>query len=272
MSVVFHDVTFRYAGSTVPALDQVSTEVRRGEVALVTGRLGAGCSTMLMAAAGFAPRLTGGTLAGTVHTLEHTPWTEPGRQALAGRVGFLLPSPWTQLSGMTHTVRDEVAFGPANLGWPRERIIESVSRALAMGGVEHLVERDPATLSGGELQRVIFAGVVAMQPDVYLLDEPAAELDPEAANKVYDMLPALAETAIVMLATTDVDRAASRASRVILLDRGRVMADGAPEAVLGSVQAAVNEVGGSIPALLHMAECAPPFPITVDGVARRFSQ
>src|SRR5207245_5330518 len=89
-----------------------------------------------------------------------------------------LPTPWTQLSGMAFTVWDEVAFGPANLGWPGREIARHVERALERLEIEALAERDPVTPSGGEVQRVMLAGILAMDPDVGLLHEPTAGLDP----------------------------------------------------------------------------------------------
>ncbi|MBI4419601.1 MAG: ABC transporter ATP-binding protein, partial [Gemmatimonadetes bacterium] len=181
----FDHLTFQYPASPRPALDRVSATIEPGAVTLVTGPLGAGCSTLLLVAAGLAPHVTGGQVtSGGVATLGADPTTAEGRRALAGRVGLLLSRPWTQLSGMAFTVSEEIAFGPANLGWDRGRIAEAVDQAMALTGVTHLEDRDPTTLSGGELQRVMLAGVAAMEPALYLLDEPALELDPAGAESV----------------------------------------------------------------------------------------
>src|SRR5207245_6129318 len=123
----------------------------------------------LLVAADLAPRVVGGKIEGRVNFR--------GRGKGEGGRGIVLPTPWTQLSGMAFTVWDEVAFGPANLGWPRERIAGAVDRSLAALDIGALAAREPATLSGGELQRVVIAGIVAMEPALVLLDEPTAELD-----------------------------------------------------------------------------------------------
>jgi energy-coupling factor transport system ATP-binding protein len=272
MTVRLEAVSFRYPTAGVDALRDVTLEFAPGGVHLVTGRLGAGCSTLLLAIAGLAPHVTGGTRLGSVITLGQDPATEEGRGAVAGRVGLLLPTPWTQLSGMAHTVAEEVAFGPANLGWERERIRRAVREALRLVDLEDLAGRDPRTLSGGELQRVIFAAVAAMDPDIYLLDEPAMELDPEAAGAMYRFLPALARRKTVILATTDLDRAVLVAGRVVLLDAGHVIDDGDPASVLGAPRAVEAGATTAVARIAQRAGAQSPLPLTVPAAVARFAR
>lgn len=272
MSVDLEDVTFHYSAATSPALHRVTAGFRPGQVTLVTGRLGSGCSTLLMAVAGLVPHTTGGERSGRVATLGHDPASPSGRAAIAGRVGLLLPTPWTQLSGMAYSIRDEVAFGPANLGWERSRIHRAVEESLTLLAIEHLAGRDPATLSGGELQRAMLAGVVAMNPELYLLDEPTQELDAASASEVYALLPQLAANATVILATSDVDRAVGIADRVVLMDRGSVVADGSPPDVLGGVPAITAGAATTVAMLSHHAGCPSPYPATVDGALERYGR
>src|SRR5438552_2002819 len=213
--LALEEVTFWYPATATPALESVSLEVGSGEVVALVGRGGAGASTLLLIAAGLAPRVTGGRLAGSV--------------TRGARAGIVLPTPWTQLSGMAFTVWDEVAFGPANLGWPEHEITRHVDRALERLEITPLASRDPVTLSGGELQRVIVAGILAMDPDLVLLDEPTAELDPEGARAVWRLVRSLAgEGKAVILATSDVDALPGVADRIIWLDQGSVRALGEP--------------------------------------------
>jgi len=267
VSIALEWVSFSYPAAREPALDSINATFTPGSVTLVTGALGAGSSTLLLVAAGMAPHLTGGRLSGKVTTLGADPTTIDGRRALAGKVGLLLPTPWTQLSGMAPTVTDEIAFGPANHGWPRERIRDAVNAAMERTGIAHLASRDPATLSGGELQRVMFAGVIAMEPAVYLLDEPALELDPAGAESLYGMLPDLARSSIVVVASTDTDRLADVVGRVMLLSQGRCIADGTPNEVLGSPAAVGRRSSTTIAEITAEAGMAAPYPLSV-GAAR----
>jgi energy-coupling factor transporter ATP-binding protein EcfA2 len=244
-------VTYRHAGASTPALVDVTLEVSPGEVVALTGAPGAGATTFLLVAGGFAPRLIGGTLEGTVHRG-------------AARPGIVFAAPWTQLTGLCQTVLAEVAFGPAGLGLPRQAVRVTAERALERLGVLHLAERDPATLSGGELQRVIVAAALALEPDLLLLDDPAAELDPAGADALYDLLPGVAAAgAVVLVATPDAERAARAATRAVRLDGGRVVADGAPAAVLTDTPAA---------RIALAAGCPVPLPLDAEALVARVAR
>jgi energy-coupling factor transporter ATP-binding protein EcfA2 len=213
-------LSFRYAGSTTYALSDVTLSVERGEVVLVAGRPGSGTSTLLLVAGAYAPRLVGGAIEG-------------GLSISASRPSIVFATPWTQLTGLCRTVFAEVAFGPASHALPRERIRALVGLQLERLGVAHLSTRDPATLSGGELQRVIVAAALALEPDLLLLDDPAAELDPAAADALYGLLKETAAEGVgVLVATPDVERGARVASRAIVLEAGRVIHDGEPAGAL----------------------------------------
>lgn len=259
-------VGFRYARSDVDVLTDVSLSLPGGGITCITGRLGAGASTLLLAVAGLAPRTTGGHRSGRITTLDVDPSTTDGARQIRGRAGVLLPTPWTQLSGMTYVVRDEVAFGPANLGWESGRIGTTVERSMELLDITRLADRDPATLSGGEMQRTVLAGLLAMEPDLLLLDEPDLELDPAAADRLYKLLAELALTTTIIVATTDQDRIAESADRVIVLDHGRVVGDGVPAEVLGQPITVSAGSSSSIGALF--AGLGDRVPVTVDEAER----
>ena len=214
------DVTFTYPGADRAALVGVSLEIAAGEIVVIAGAAGAGASTLLLVATGLAPRLVGGTLT--------------GRRAIgARRCGIVFARPWTQLTGLCSTVRDEVAFGPASYGLPRETVLAAAEHAMQQLGIAHLAARDPAHLSGGELQRVVVASALALEPDLLALDDPAAELDPEAADALYAMLPQLARAGTaILVATPDLGRAAPVATRAVVLEQGRIVRDGSPAEVV----------------------------------------
>lgn len=241
-------VTFRYPGAAAPALTVDVLNVQRGEVVAVTGPVGSGCSTLLLVAGGYAPRVTGGTL--------------EGRRVLnAVRSALVFATPWTQLTGIAQTVLAEVAFGPAARGLPRDTVLAHAHAALEKVSAAHLAPRDPGTLSGGELQRVIVASALALDPDLLVLDDPAAELDPEAADRLYELLPLLAaEERTVLVATPDIERAAAVCSRALVLRQGTIVADGLPADVLQDTDAA---------RIARAAGCAAPLPLDVAALVAR---
>jgi len=173
---------------------------------------------------------------------------------------------------MAFTVWDEVAFGPANLGWPRERIAKAVDRSLAALDIGALAARDPATLSGGELQRVVIAGIVAMEPALVLLDEPTAELDPEGAGLVWRLVRALAgDGCSVVVATNDLDALPDVADRTVWMEDGAVRRIGAP-ALLAQESVCEAGLATTVADVWRTARLSAPYPLTVAQAERRWRQ
>lgn len=273
-------VSFRYPGSA-PVLREVTFTVRRGQVTWLFGPLGAGASTVLLAVAGLAPGLTGGTLEGELRVLGERPHSREGRGRLQGRVAYVTAMPYLQLSGMAETVYDEVAFTPANLGWDRARIAEAVPEALARLGVAHLRDRAPEQLSGGELQRVVVAAMLVLQPEVWLLDEPTSALDVAGRQAVAALIRSEAQRgATVLLATEEAELGLAVADETVLLDEGSTVARGDPTSLLGTEL--MWEMGAGSTHVAELARAArrlagpepgrlaSPYPLTVESATERW--
>ncbi len=162
---------------------------------------------------------------------------------LAQHVGLVFQNPENQLFALS--VEKDVAFGLENLGWPRDEIRKRVDWALQVTGIEDLRDRAPHELSGGQQQRVAIACVLAMQPDVIVLDEPTSFLDPLSARKTFDVINELNKKlgVTVILVEHRLDLASRYADRVIAMDDGAVVLNGAPREVFDSEKARLIGIG-----------------------------
>lgn len=223
MTLELHGVAYRYPGTARPAIEGIDLAVGDGEVVGVTGLNDAGKSTLCLVAAGLAPASVGGELLGEV-AIDGADFAERPAQELAGLVGIVLADPSTQRSGIVASVFEEVAFGPVNLGWSRVETIATVRRALRAVGIEDLAERHPERLSGGQSQLLAIASALAMAPRALVLDEPTAQLDPEATDLVVDALRGLARSGTaVLLAEHRLDVLDALGARRVELAGGRVV-------------------------------------------------
>jgi len=226
------DVGYRYAGSARPVLHDVSLDLADGEIVGLVGPNEAGKSTLCLVASGLAPGSIGGALTGSLE-IDGEPMAGRPLHELATRVGIGFQNPATQLSGVAGSVFEEVALGAMNLGLPARETVARARAALGTLRIEHLAERAPRRLSGGEGQLVVLASLLAMRPRHVVLDEPTAQLDPEGTRLVGEALLRLAETGTALLiAEHKTDLLADLCPRVVVIDAGRLVADGPAGSIL----------------------------------------
>ncbi|HWP63832.1 MAG TPA: ABC transporter ATP-binding protein [Candidatus Binatia bacterium] len=224
-------VSFRYRRATEPAIRDVSLAIEPGTVTLVAGPSGCGKSTLIRTLNGLVPHAYPGELHGEVR-IRGRPTTELRLRDIARTVGTVLQDPARQIVGAT--VESELAFGPENLGLPPVEIRRRLSAVASRTAIEHLVGRETAALSGGERQLVAVAGILMMEPDVLVLDEPLANLDPATADRLVAILRRLADEgrAIVIVEHRVEEALALAPDRVLYLEEGRVAYAGAVEGFL----------------------------------------
>ncbi len=223
------NVSVRFGAQPGAALDGVSLHIAAGEHVAVAGPLGAGASTLLRLLNGVVPHLMPADVAGRIRVAGQDPLGMPVR-AMAGLVGLVLDDPG--LSATQGTVAEEVAFGLESLGVPRDAMRPRVAAALRDVGLDGFDERDPATLSGGEQQRLAIASELVMNPQILVLDEPATNLDPAGGTALLVILRRLVAERGVTVVRADRDACGgdSGATRTVQLAAGRIVADGAPAA------------------------------------------
>ena len=226
------NLVYRY--NQAAALDGLSMSVNKGERLALVGANGSGKSTLLRILDGLIFPQSGEL------TFFHEPLTEARFQdsgfnfQFRRRVGLVFQNPDVQL--FNPTVFDELAFGPLQLRWPKAEIRDRVEATLASMDITHLRDRSPHRLSGGEKKRVAIASVMILDPEVLLLDEPTAALDPRSESQIIDLLVSWGGgRKTVITATHDLDSLEEIADRCLLFEGGRVVAEGTPLQIVHDV-------------------------------------
>jgi len=245
-AVSFRDVRYRYHPDEPEALAGVTLDIMPGEHVAIVGANGSGKSTLA--------RHINALLvpdAGTV-TVAGLDTADPNHTyALRAHAGLVFQNPDDQM--VASIVRDDVAFGPENLGVPAAEIITRVDDALATVGLTASADDDLATLSGGQRQRVAIAGVLAMHPAILLLDEPGAMLDPRGRRGIRRVSRELHQAGMTVVVITQHMDEALRADRVIVMDRGTVACDGPTHEVLTQT-ALLRSLGLDVPFVAALSD------------------
>lgn len=210
------------------ALDDVSLDIGEGEFIALVGHTGSGKSTLVQHLNGLMEPTEGGIL------YDGVDYRKKGNIAtLRQKVGLVFQYPEYQL--FEETIAKDIAYGPKNLGLSDEEVEERVRRAMAKVGLDYdeKGEQSPFALSGGQKRRVAIAGILAMEPEVLVLDEPTAGLDPRGSREILEEIRGIFESTgtTIVLVSHSMEEVARLASRVIVMDRGRVHMDGTPREI-----------------------------------------
>jgi cobalt/nickel transport system ATP-binding protein len=209
------------------ALDGISFEIPPGASIGLVGPNGAGKTTLFLCLTGVLP-----VQPGIVRVAGLDPADPAQRKLLPGRAGIVFQNSEDQV--FNATVFDDVAFGPLNLGLAALEVKQRVARALEEVGLSGFEQRVPFHLSGGEQRRVALAGVLAMQPQVLLLDEPSLHLDPRGRRELIRLINRLGATKVI--AAHDLELIRETCDRILVLDAGRLVADGPTRAILSDAR------------------------------------
>ncbi|HEY9735371.1 MAG TPA: energy-coupling factor ABC transporter ATP-binding protein [Trichocoleus sp.] len=219
IAITTHDLCFSYPDSP-PTLYNVSVQIEAGERVGIIGHNGCGKTTLFMLLCGVLTPISG-----EVYLFGEP--VQPGQ--FRPEVGMLFQDPDDQL--FSASVREDIAFGPQNMGFEEAEVEARVEAALAMTGLERLANRPPHHLSGGEKQMVAIAGLLAMQPRILLYDEPTANLDMRTRRRLIHFLQQASET--LLISSHDLEFVLEVCDRVLLIDDGQVIADGDPREIMG---------------------------------------
>jgi energy-coupling factor transporter ATPase len=251
MSIIeTENLTYTYPSGTKPSIRDVSIKIEKGEFVLITGPSGCGKTTLCRCFNGLIPHFYQGELKGEI-TVAGLRISEQPIYEMAKHVGLVFQNPENQLFALS--VEKDVAFGLENLGVPREEMRKRVDWALNLTGIYDLRERAPHELSGGQQQRVAIASVLAMQPEIIVLDEPTSFLDPLGAKKIFEVIYDLNRKLgiTVVLVEHRLDLTAKYANHIVIMDDGKIVLDGEPRKILSSEQARLIGVGIPKPTRLY---------------------
>ncbi|MBN6889697.1 energy-coupling factor transport system ATP-binding protein [Cytobacillus horneckiae] len=222
--VQLNDISFKYDLDGDYALRNVSFDIYEGEWLAIVGHNGSGKSTMAKLLNGLNFPQEGSITVGELKLSEETVWD------IRERIGMVFQNPDNQFVGTT--VQDDVAFGLENHGIPREEMVERVYKALESVKMDQFLDQEPHHLSGGQKQRVAIAGVLALRPDIIVLDEATSMLDPRGREEVLETVRVLKKNheMTVISITHDLEEAA-KADRIIVMNKGQVYKQGTPEEI-----------------------------------------
>lgn len=238
--IELRNVTFSYSEEDArPALNNVSLTIRQGEWIAIIGPNGSGKSTLAKTINGLIEANSGEVIIEGIHLNAETVWD------VRKKIGMVFQNPDNQFVGST--VQDDIAFGLENVGIPREEMVKRVADAVAAVNMADFMDKEPARLSGGQKQRVAIAGIVALSPDIIILDEATTMLDPEGRHEVIETIQEIKgkENLTVISITHDIDEAA-KANRIFVMEAGQLKRIGTPEEIF-SLGKEIIDIGLDIP-------------------------
>ncbi|HIU63643.1 MAG TPA: energy-coupling factor transporter ATPase [Candidatus Avacidaminococcus intestinavium] len=256
MSIELDNISYTYMKKTPyerTALKNISLEIKKGEFVAVIGSTGSGKSTLMQH---FNALLKPDCGTVKIDNIDINIKSRDCKSA-KNKVGMVFQYPEHQI--FAETAYEDVAFGPRNKGLSEEEVERAVRSALKCVNLDYdtYALRSPFQLSGGQMRRLAIAGILAMEPDYLILDEPSAGLDPKARDDIFREIGELYETRkmAVILVTHSMEEAATYADRLLVMSKGKIVIDASPQTVFQKQRKLLKEVGLDVPETIKLAEC-----------------
>ena len=237
------NINYKYPLEEKKVLKNINIEIKKGEFWAVIGKNGSGKTTLCNILRRFIPDFYKGELTGKI-TLEGKELKDYSQKEIVQKIGFIFQNPFTQISGVKDTVFEEIAYGLENLRLEREVIISEVEKTLKLLKIENLRDRNPYDLSGGQKQRVALASIIAMNPDILVIDEPTSQLDPKGTEDIFKIINLMAnEGKTIILVEHKLELIAEYAENILVLDEGEIILSGKASEVLNNKILMEKEIG-----------------------------
>lgn len=230
--IVLDNLSVRYRGEDEAALKGISLTAKTGQIIGIIGNSRSGKTTLCDVLSGIIPNIVSGHVSGTVRLGEFSPFEAFDEYNF--HTGVVLQNTAGQLSGLSDTVFDEIAFGLINQGMSEEEASKSVVRAACQMGLEDLLEQAPDTLSGGQTQRLAIAYEIAFDPEFLIMDDPTSQMDPVGRKEFFEWLAGCSEKTIFIV-SNEVDDLCEIADQLWVLEKGELIASGKPLDVINQV-------------------------------------
>ncbi|MEG0798124.1 MAG: energy-coupling factor transporter ATPase [Acidaminococcaceae bacterium] len=255
MSISLENVSYTYMKNTPferVALKEVTLTIEKGEFVAIIGHTGSGKSTLVEHLNGLLTPCSGAAFVDTVNLADKGDEVKKAKH----KVGMVFQYPEHQI--FAETIYEDIAFGPRNSGLAEDEVKKQVQAAMKFVGLsyEEFAERSPFQLSGGQMRRVAIAGVVAMNPDYLILDEPSAGLAPGVRDVIFREIIELYQLRgiAVILVTHSMEEAAQYADRLLVMSKGKIVIDGATSEIFRTKREILNEVGVDVPQVIKLAD------------------
>lgn len=237
------DVSYKYPLEDREILKNINLDIKKGEFWAVIGKNGSGKTTLCNVLRRFVPDFYKGELKGKI-ILEGKELKDYSAKEIVQKVGFVFQNPFTQISGVKETVFEEIAFGLENLALDAEYIRKRVEETLKLLRIEELRDKNPYELSGGQGQKVALASIIAMDPEIMVIDEPTSQLDPKGTEEIFEIIDILKkEGKTIILVEHKLELIAEYAEKVMVLDEGEMILSGNTEDVLKNKILMEKEIG-----------------------------
>ncbi|EFZ34134.1 energy-coupling factor ABC transporter ATP-binding protein [Ligilactobacillus ruminis] len=230
--IVLDNLSVRYRGEDEAALKGISLTAKTGQIIGIIGNSRSGKTTLCDVLSGIIPNIVSCHVSGTVRLGEFSPFEAFDEYNF--HTGVVLQNTAGQLSGLSDTVFDEIAFGLINQGMSEEEAAKSVVRAACQMGLEDLLEQAPDTLSGGQTQRLAIASEIAFDPEFLIMDDPTSQMDPVGRKEFFEWLAGCSEKTIFIV-SNEVDDLCEIADQLWVLEKGELIASGKPLDVINQV-------------------------------------
>ena len=235
--------SYKYPLEDREILKNINLDIKKGEFWAVIGKNGSGKTTLCNVLRRFVPDFYKGELKGKI-TLEGKELKDYSAKEIVQKVGFVFQNPFTQISGVKETVFEEIAFGLENLALDAEYIRKRVEETLKLLHIEELRNKNPYELSGGQGQKVALASIIAMDPEIMVIDEPTSQLDPKGTEEIFEIIDILKkEGKTIILVEHKLELIAEYAEKVMVLDEGEMILSGNTEDVLKNKILLEKEIG-----------------------------